>query len=99
MKASTKVVAGFFFAMAASATYKVLKSEQDQDKLKAKLDQVQGQVQDVIDKANAAVSPYVEQAKASYASSKSVLSDSISGQDEDAQPDIEIEEQDLDLEK
>lgn len=99
MKTSTKIVSGFFFAMAASAAYKMLKSEQDQAKLKEKLTQVQGQVQDVLDKANAIVTPYVEQAKTSIASSKDVLSDSITNQDDNEQQDIEIEEQDLDLEK
>lgn len=99
MKTSTKIVSGFFFAMAASAAYKILKSEQDQAKLKEKLTQVQGQVQDVLDKANAIVTPYVEQAKTSIASSKDALSDSITNQDDSEQQDIEIEEQDLDLEK
>ncbi|MDD9138695.1 hypothetical protein H7198_03645 [Fructobacillus sp. CRL 2054] len=99
MKATTKFLAGFLFAMGASAAYKVAKSEQKQEELKNKLNHVQGQVQDMVEKATEAVSPYVEKAKVSYQESRDALTDSVSAQDEAAQPDIEIEEKDLDLQK
>ncbi|MBS9337811.1 hypothetical protein [Fructobacillus parabroussonetiae] len=99
MKASTKVLAGFLFAMGASAAYKLSKSEQDQENLKAKLNDVQSQLADMVDKASTAVQPYIEQAKASYVSSKEALSDSVVPSEDDNQEDIELEETDLDLNK
>ncbi|MBS9336296.1 hypothetical protein [Fructobacillus papyrifericola] len=99
MKASAKVLAGFLFAMGASAAYKLAQSERDQENLKKKLNDVQSQVQDMVEKASSAVAPYLEQAKASYSSSKEALSDSVAAHEDDDQEDIELEEKDLDLNK
>ncbi|GAP02999.1 hypothetical protein FPFC_031850 [Fructobacillus pseudoficulneus] len=94
-KSSKGVVAGFLFAMGATAAYKLMQSNERQEEVKVRIRAGKDQAKEITERLQQALSPYLEKAKSTLDEKKADLANQVVDQEENSREDIELKAADL----